>query len=96
MAKKALNDPAVNINYAQLSSTGRNLNRQALIDQSKVASSHKYGKTEIQTPHPAWVVILTPFSPKSGAPPTNPHTSVRKSILSQPTERLRNIFRPIK
>jgi hypothetical protein len=45
ITKKAINDPTVNINSAQLSSTGRNLNLQALIDHSKDASSHKYGKT---------------------------------------------------
>lgn len=56
MTKSALNSPSLNLNPGQLSSTGRNLNPQALIDTSKAASSHKYGKTEIQTPHPAWVV----------------------------------------
>jgi hypothetical protein len=46
------------MNRSGLATTGFNLKREALIDGSKVASSHKYGKTELQTPHPAWIVLL--------------------------------------
>lgn len=37
-----------------LSTNGFNINRDSFIDQSKLASSSKYGKTAIQRSHPAW------------------------------------------
>ena len=93
MTKSALNGPGINVNPGQLSSTGRNLNPQALIDVSKNASSHKYGKTEIQTPHPAWVVLFHLFSRNSGAALPRPPTSVLIYTLSLPTETLIRICR---
>jgi len=39
-----------------LSTAKFNLDRTALIDRTKVASSSKYGKSQIQRPHPAWNV----------------------------------------
>lgn len=41
-----------------MATTGFNLNRDTLIDRSKVASSSKYGKTELQRAHPGWNVNL--------------------------------------
>ena len=56
-----------------LATTGFNITQDALIDHSKVASSHKYGKTELQTPHPGWIVLFLLLSQKIGlAPPRQP------------------------
>jgi hypothetical protein len=59
----------VNLNRSGLATTGFNLTKDALIDKSKNGSSHKYGKTEIQTPHPAWVVKLDLSSLLNGKVP---------------------------
>lgn len=56
MTKSVLADPNINANRTGLATTGFNITRDALVDKSKQASSHKYGKSELQTPHPAWVV----------------------------------------
>lgn len=58
MTKSVLNSPDVNLNRSGLASTGFNITQDALVDKSKNASSHKYGKSELQRSHPAWVVIL--------------------------------------
>jgi hypothetical protein len=59
MAKQSFNQETLGRNPFGLSSTGFNLNRNALIDTSKLASSSKYGKTEIQRPHPGWNVTYS-------------------------------------
>lgn len=46
------------MNRSGLATTGFNIAKDALIDKSKNASSHKYGKTELQRSHPAWIVIM--------------------------------------
>jgi hypothetical protein len=56
--KDVFADPNINANMSGLATTGFNITKDALVDKSKLATSHKYGKTEIQTPHPGWVVIL--------------------------------------
>jgi hypothetical protein len=58
-----------------LATTGFNLTKDALIDKSKNASSHKYGKTEIQTPNPAWIVNHGLSSLRNGKAPLKIHTS---------------------
>jgi hypothetical protein len=58
MTKSVLSDPNVNANRTGLATTGFNIARDALIDKSKMAASHKYGKSELQTPHPSWVVLF--------------------------------------
>jgi hypothetical protein len=45
MAKQSFQNERLGRNNFGLSSTGFNLNKEALIDTSKVASSSKYGKT---------------------------------------------------
>eukprot|EP00178_Gracilaria_changii_P001188 TRINITY_DN11670_c0_g1_i1.p1 TRINITY_DN11670_c0_g1~~TRINITY_DN11670_c0_g1_i1.p1 ORF type:complete len:131 (+),score=9.89 TRINITY_DN11670_c0_g1_i1:268-660(+) len=55
MTKSVLNSPDVNLNRSGLASTGFNITQDALVDKSKNASSHKYGKSELQRSHPAWV-----------------------------------------
>jgi hypothetical protein len=39
-----------------LSTTGFNVNKEAFIDQSKIATTSKFGKSALQTPHPNWNV----------------------------------------
>ena len=56
MAKQSFYQDKLGQNTHGLSSTGFNLDRDALIDKSKIASSSKYGKTEIQRAHPCWSV----------------------------------------
>lgn len=56
MAKQSFQNDKLGRNSFGISSTGFNLNKEALIDTSKVASSSKYGKTEIQRAHPGWNV----------------------------------------
>ena len=46
------------MNRSGLATTGFNLTNEALVDKSKNASSHKYGKSELQRSHPAWIVRL--------------------------------------
>ena len=46
------------MNRSGLATTGFNITKDALIDKSKNASSHKYGKTEIQRSNPAWIVRM--------------------------------------
>jgi hypothetical protein len=59
MAKQSFHQERLGRNTFGLSTTGFNLDRNALIDKSKVASSSKYGKTEIQRAHPGWNVAVT-------------------------------------
>jgi hypothetical protein len=56
MAKESFHGEKLGKNLFGLATTGFNLNRNALIDGSKLASSSKYGKTEIQRAHPGWNV----------------------------------------
>lgn len=56
--KEVFGSPEINMNRSGLATTGFNITKDALIDKSKNASSHKYGKTEIQRSHPAWVVFI--------------------------------------
>lgn len=56
--KEVFGSPEINMNRSGLATTGFNITKDALVDKSKIASSHKYGKTEIQKSHPAWVVIF--------------------------------------
>jgi hypothetical protein len=67
-----------------LATTGFNITQDALVDHSKVASSHKYGKTELQTPHPGWIVLFKLRSQKTGLvlprPPT--YIQIRMAIPS--------------
>ena len=58
IAKESFHQDKLGRNAIGLSTTGFNLDRGALIDRSKVASSHKYGKTELQRAHPGWNVPL--------------------------------------
>jgi hypothetical protein len=46
------------MNLIGLSTTGFNLNKEAFIDQSKMAASSKFGKSALQRPHPNWNVII--------------------------------------
>lgn len=57
MAKQSFQNDRLGRNHFGLSSTGFNLNRHDLIDKSKIASSSKYGKTELQRAHPGWNVF---------------------------------------
>lgn len=77
--KDVLKNPEIGSNPKGLATTGFNLNKEALIDSSKLATSHKYGKTEIQTPHPAWIVLLLLFSLPSGQAPPNLPISAQTS-----------------
>lgn len=56
MAKQSFQQDKLGKNPFGFSTTGFNLDRNALIDRSKIASSSKYGKTEIQRAHPGWNV----------------------------------------
>ena len=56
IAKQSFQNERLGRNNFGLSTTGFNLKKEALIDNSKIASSSKYGKTEIQGAHPGWNV----------------------------------------
>jgi hypothetical protein len=45
-------------NILGLATTGFNVRKEVFIDQSKLGSSSKYGKSAIQKPHPNWNVYL--------------------------------------
>lgn len=45
MTKDAFRNPNLGVNLSGLATTGFNITKDALIDKSKAASSHKYGKT---------------------------------------------------
>jgi len=51
-AKDSFSNPGLGQNKFQLSSTGFNLNRTLLADDTVTASSHKYGAQTIQKTHP--------------------------------------------
>lgn len=57
MAKQTFNHENLGRNKFGLASTGFNVNPNVFIDESKLASSSKYGKTAIQRSHPNWNVI---------------------------------------
>lgn len=57
IAKETFNRDRLDVNRTGLATTGFNITKEALIDKSKLASSSKYGKTEIQYAHPNWSVI---------------------------------------
>lgn len=48
-------------NVFGLSTTGFNVNKEVFVDNSKLGSSSKYGKSAIQKSHPNWNVILKLF-----------------------------------
>jgi len=52
-AKDSFNDPNLGTNKFNLSSTGFNLNKQILADETVNAQSHKYGNQTIQKTHPS-------------------------------------------
>lgn len=54
ISKESFSSQKLAKNLLGLSTNGFNVSREALIDQSKLASSSKYGKTAIQKSHPAW------------------------------------------
>lgn len=56
IAKSSFVPEKLDMNRSGLASTGFNLTQDALIDKSKLASSSKYGKTELQRAHPNWNV----------------------------------------
>jgi hypothetical protein len=56
IAKQSFQQEKLGKNVFGFATTGFNLDRTALIDRSKVASSSKYGKTELQRAHPGWNV----------------------------------------
>jgi hypothetical protein len=45
MTRDVFTKPEINENRSGLATTGFNITKDALIDKSKNASSHKYGKT---------------------------------------------------
>jgi hypothetical protein len=93
MAKQSFQNDRLGKNEFGLSSTGFNLNREALIDRSKAASSSKYGKSEIQRAHPGWNVSMNLCRHPGDLPQIMPSkTQQNKSIL--PTDPLRNGCRP--
>jgi hypothetical protein len=57
LAKNSLDSKRLDVNRTGLATTGFNVTKDAFIDQSKLASSSKYGKTGLQKAHPNWSVI---------------------------------------
>jgi len=45
-------------NVFGLATTGFNVNKEVFVDNSKLGSSSKYGKSAIQKSHPNWSVIF--------------------------------------
>jgi hypothetical protein len=93
MAKQSFQNDRLGANRYGLASTGFNVNRDALIDRSKVASSSKYGKTEIQRAHPGWNVLIG-LCRHPGHPPRMTPSSPRPTASIPPTARLISGFRP--
>ena len=95
MAKKSFHQDKLGRNPFGLSTTGFNLNRTNLIDNSKLASSHKYGKTEIQRAHPGWNVTSILYR-LIGFPPQKTPIKILKLILTLLSAQLINSFRLIR
>jgi hypothetical protein len=53
IAKTSFSDPTLGQNRFNMSSTGFNLNKKFLADETVTASSHKYGSQTIQKTHPS-------------------------------------------
>lgn len=53
IAKESLSNPNLGANTTNLSSTGFNLKKELLADQTVTASSHKYGQMTMQKTHPS-------------------------------------------
>lgn len=95
MAKQSFQNDRLGRNPYGLASTGFNLNREALIDTSKVASSSKYGKSEIQRAHPGWnvrkVIYRLTGSPQRMIPLKRPmHYSILLTAKPTSGPRLRS------
>lgn len=58
IAKNSFSKDRLDVNRTGLASTGFNITKEAFIDQSKLASTSKYGKTALQTAHPNWNVTF--------------------------------------
>jgi hypothetical protein len=95
MAKQSFQNERLGRNTFGLSSTGFNLNKDALIDNSKLASSSKYGKTEIQRAHPGWNVFSILARQIGGPPPTSPSNHQQHHSI-QPIARPTNGSKPRK
>jgi hypothetical protein len=69
-----------------LATTGFNVSKEVFIDNSKLASSSKYGKSGLQKPHPNWSVIIKfTFRVLLGVPPLNKPTKTLTLSLIQLT-----------
>jgi hypothetical protein len=62
LARTSLDSKRLDVNRTGLATTGFNITKEAFIDKSKLASSSKYGKTELQKAHPNWSVIYLIYS----------------------------------
>ena len=58
MTKQSFSNEKLAKNIHGLATTGFNVSKEVFIDNSKLASSSKYGKTALQKAHPNWSVII--------------------------------------
>ncbi len=58
MTKQSFNNEKLGKNVYGLATTGFNVTKEVFVDNSKLASSSKYGKSALQSPHPNWSVNI--------------------------------------
>lgn len=66
IAKQSFSKDKLDVNRTGLASTGFNITKEAFLDQSKIATSSKYGKTAMITAHPNWNVTVSFIFRKTG------------------------------
>ena len=90
LAKLSFSQEKLGLSLHGLATTGYNLDRSALIDKSKIATSSKYGKSQIQRAYPGWSVHYLSFR-QGGYQLLIRHTETLEIWLIRPIEPLINI-----
>lgn len=77
-----------------LATTGFNVNKEVFVDNSKLGSSSKYGKSAIQKSHPNWgVKIIFMFRVPRGVQLLNRHSKIPMKNRIRHSDKQTNFYK---
>lgn len=77
-----------------LATTGFNVNKEVFVDNSKLGSSSKYGKSAIQKSHPNWgVKIIFMFRVPRGVQLLNRHSKILMKNRIRHSDKQTNFYK---
>lgn len=77
-----------------LATTGFNVNKEVFVDNSKLGSSSKYGKSAIQKSHPNWgVKIIFMFRVPLGVQLLNRHSKIPMKNRIRHSDKQTNFYK---